>query len=64
MVHAEIDMVINLGWVKDKKYDWVERDSCIETTMWKQNLKSNCRDLSVDNRRKSKNVRDSYFVRR
>ena len=23
---SEIDMVINIGWVKDKKYDWVEEE--------------------------------------
>ena len=50
----EIDMVINLGWVKDKKYDCIEDDS--EKGMWRKNFKSDYRNLSADRRRKNQNV--------
>ena len=51
----EIDMVINIGWVKERRYP--AGDRCSEGSMQRKAAESHHRNLSSDRRRKDRTLR-------
>ena len=61
----EIDMVINVGALKDKKYDYVKNDIHTLRSLWQRYcLKGHHRDLPADRRREAQDVRHRLRGRR
>lgn len=53
----EIDMVINIGWVKDKKFAQIEEEiRTLKKSMWNKNFKSHYRNMPSDRRGKNTTV--------
>ena len=58
----EIDMVINIGFLKDKKYDELLNEINEIKSVRRQAFKSDYRNLLVKRRRKNQNVRNSFTI--